>query len=70
MHLTILQNEKGEERSWVVSLILKNQEVLQLQMDIIPTGPNLFRLKSTRAFDRALYLHYIADTFNNNVLSE
>lgn len=68
MHLTILQNEKGEERSWVVSLILKNQ--LQLQMDIIPTGPNLFRLKSTRAFDRALYLHYIADTFNNNVLTE
>lgn len=68
MHLTILQNEKGEERSWVVSLILKNQ--LQLQMDIIPTGPNLFRLKFTRAFDRALYLHYIADTFNNNVLTE
>lgn len=68
MHLRILQNEKGEERSWVVSLILKNQ--LQLQMEIIPTGPNLFRLKSTRAFDRALYLHYIADTFNNNVLTE
>lgn len=68
MHQTILQNEKGEERSWGVSLILKNQ--LQLQMEIIPTGPNLFRLKSTRAFDRALYLHYIADTFNNNVLTE
>lgn len=68
MHLTILQNEKGEERSWGVSLILTNQ--LQLQMEIIPTGPNLFRLKSTRAFDRALYLHYIADTFNNNVLTE